>query len=401
MVESGELRSRIAEIQKLCNANDDELDNDSALLHFKTALQQIDSDFSSMEIQDAYLHHLKEELNNLHLETAQVTNQIHLLSKTHNDGLSLSLSHSPPIIQLFTYCILLEAKLGEIDCSLDYNVTSKYQKNTAEGIDSPMLADDCLNLTVANLDKNLEQFELDNKIDEMKSVLNSLQNLQFEVVEQIEDAFTGLKVLAFDENCIRLSLKTYMPTFEGISYLPRIEATVDAAELNYELLIEVFEGTMRLKNVQVFPNDIYVNDIVDTAKLVSKSSLQWFIQKVQDRIILSTLRHLVVKDANKSRYSLEYLDKDKTIVAHMAGGIDAYIKLSHGWPIFGSPLKLICIKGSDDLKRTSLSFHCKVEKLANSLDTHIRQNISSFVDAVEKILMEQLQLDLRVGDNSG
>ncbi|XP_014618982.1 uncharacterized protein [Glycine max] len=386
MVESGELRSRIAEIQKLCNANDDELDNDSALLHFKTALQQIDSDFSSMEIQDAYLHHLKEELNNLHLETAQVTNQIHLLSKTHNDD-----------------CILLEAKLGEIDCSLDYNVTSK---NTAEGIDSPMLADDCLNLTVANLDKNLEQFELDNKIDEMKSVLNSLQNLQFtvkwfEVVEQIEDAFTGLKVLAFDENCIRLSLKTYMPTFEGISYLPRIEATVDAAELNYELLIEVFEGTMRLKNVQVFPNDIYVNDIVDTAKLVSKSSLQWFIQKVQDRIILSTLRHLVVKDANKSRYSLEYLDKDKTIVAHMAGGIDAYIKLSHGWPIFGSPLKLICIKGSDDLKRTSLSFHCKVEKLANSLDTHIRQNISSFVDAVEKVLMEQLQLDLRVGDNSG
>lgn len=61
------------------------------------------------------------------------------------------------------------------------------------------------------------------------------------------------------------------------------------------------------------------------------------------------------------RYSLEYLDKDKTIVVHMAGGIDAYIKLSLGWPIFVSPLKLICIKGSDDLKRTSLSFHCKVE----------------------------------------
>lgn len=41
------------------------------------------------------------------------------------------------------------------------------------------------------------------------------------------------------------------------------------------------------------------------------------------------------------------------------------------------------------------------QKLANSLDTHIRQNISSFVDAVEEVLMEQLQLDLRVGDNSG
>jgi len=39
--------------------------------------------------------------------------------------------------------------------------------------------------------------------------------------------------------------------------------------------------------------------------------------------------------------------------------------------------------------------------LANSLDTHIRQNISSFVDAVEKVLIEQLQLDLGVGDSSG
>lgn len=74
---------------------------------------------------------------------------------------------------------------------------------------------------------------------------------RFEVVEQIEDAFTGLKVLAFDESCIRLSLQTYMPTFEGISYLPRVEDNIETDELNHELLIEVFEGTMKLKNVQV------------------------------------------------------------------------------------------------------------------------------------------------------
>jgi len=70
---------------------------------------------------------------------------------------------------------------------------------------------------------------------------------------------------------------------------------------------------------------------------------------------------VLFKFLSQIRYSLEYLDKDKTIVVHMAGGIDAYIKLSLGWPIFVSPLKLICIKGSDDLKRTSLSFRCKVE----------------------------------------
>ncbi|RDX70052.1 hypothetical protein CR513_50744, partial [Mucuna pruriens] len=382
-------RSRIAEIQKFCNDNDidEELDAPNhCALHLETTLQQIVSDFPCFEIEDAYLLHLKEELHILHVESAQVSDQIHLLAKTHNDD-----------------SILLEAKLEELECSFHY-ITSKDQ-NTAEateGIDSPVLADDSSNFTIANLDNNLEQFKLDNKIDEMKLILKSLQNLQFNGKWfEIEDAFTGLKVLALDENCIRLSLQTYMPTFEGISYLPRVEDTTDVAELNHELSIEVFEGTMKLKNVQVFPNDIYMNDIVDTAKSISKSSLQWFIQKVQERIIFSTLRHLVVKGANESRYSLEYLDKDETIVAHMAGGIDAYIKLPHGWPIFGSPLKLICIKGSDDLKRTSLSFHCKVEKLANSLDTHIRQNISSFVDAVEEVLREQLQLDLRGGDSSG
>lgn len=387
-IQATHLRSRIAEIQKLSNANDIEIDDqfNHSALHLQPTVDHIVSDFPALQIQDATLHHLKDELKKLHLENDLVKNQIQLLAKSHNDD-----------------SILLEAKLEEIECSLDY-ITSKDQ-NTAEAtqdIDSSMLADDGSNLTITKLDENLEQFKLENKIDEMKLIVKSLENLQFtvkwfEVVEQIEDAFTGLKVLAFDESCIRLSLQTYMPTFEGISYLPRVEDNIDTNELNHELLIEVFEGTMKLKNVQVFPNDIYLNDIVATTKSVSKSSLQWFIQKVQDRIILSTLRHLVVKDANKSRHSLEYLDKDETIVAHMAGGIDAYIKLSHGWPVFDSPLKLICTKGSDDLKRTSLSFHCKVENLANSLDTHIRQNISSFVDAVEKVVIEQLQLDLRAG----
>lgn len=42
-----------------------------------------------------------------------------------------------------------------------------------------------------------------------------------------------------------------MPTVEGISYLERIEDTIDESVLNHELLIEVFAGTMKLKNVQV------------------------------------------------------------------------------------------------------------------------------------------------------
>nr|AFK42734.1 unknown [Lotus japonicus] len=398
MVEASELRSRIAEIRKICNGDDESnpLDGHNLLkdcaLHVQSRVQQIASqfsDFHSLGIQDldAYLEHLKEEFNKVEVETTHVATEIELLATTHKDE-----------------SILLEAKLEELECCLDYASKDQKTSEATEGFDSPMLADDCLNSTIVNIDKNLEQFVLDNKIEEMNLNIKSLEDLQckvkwFDAVQQIEDELVGLKVLEFDENCIKLSLRTYMPTVGGSSYTERVEDGIDVRELNHELLIEV-EGNMKLKNVQVFPNDIHVNDIVDAAKSVSKFSLQWFIQKVQDRIILNKLRHLAVKDANKSRYSLEYLDKDETIVAHMFRGIDAFIKLSHGWPIFDSPLKLISIKGSDILKRSPLSFHCKVKNLANSLDIHIRQNISSFVDAVEKVLIEQLQLDPQAGDSS-
>ncbi|PNX90688.1 hypothetical protein L195_g046813, partial [Trifolium pratense] len=69
-----------------------------------------------------------------------------------------------------------------------------------EGIVSPMLEDD----TVMNLGENLEQLELENKVDEMKSILKTMECLQckvkwFDAIEQIDDSLTGLKVLAFDE----------------------------------------------------------------------------------------------------------------------------------------------------------------------------------------------------------
>ncbi|XP_016648074.1 PREDICTED: uncharacterized protein LOC103322675 [Prunus mume] len=113
---------------------------------------------------------------------------------------------------------------------------------------------------------------------------------------------------------------------------------------------------------EIFPNDVYINDILDAAKSLRKSSLQWFVTKVQDRIVLCTMRRLVVKNANKSRYSLEYLDKDETVVAHVVGGVDAFIKVAQVWPLLSSPLKLIYLKSSDQhSKGISLSFLCKVQ----------------------------------------
>jgi hypothetical protein len=62
---------------------------------------------------------------------------------------------------------------------------------------------------------------------------------------------TGLKVIAFTENCIRLSLRTYIPKLEGLLYQHTTEDIIEPFEMNHELLIEVQEGTMELKSVEV------------------------------------------------------------------------------------------------------------------------------------------------------
>ncbi|KAB1213616.1 hypothetical protein CJ030_MR5G020315, partial [Morella rubra] len=123
-----------------------------------------------------------------------------------------------------------------------------------------------------------------------------------------------------------------------------------------------------------------------------KSSLQWFVTKVQDRIVLCTLRRLVVKSAHNTR--CDYLDKDEIIVAHMVGGVDALIKISQGWPRLNSPLKLISLKSSEHSKEISLRLLSKVEEVVNPLDIHLRQNLSTFVNAVEEVLAEQMHLEL-------
>lgn len=75
----------------------------------------------------------------------------------------------------------------------------------------------------------------------------SFNHYRFDAIEQIEDLLTGLKVTAFTENCIRLSLQTHIPKLEGSRKIEGIEPSV----LNHELLLEVLEGTMELKSAEV------------------------------------------------------------------------------------------------------------------------------------------------------
>ncbi|KAK9180463.1 hypothetical protein WN943_029672 [Citrus x changshan-huyou] len=370
-----------------------------------------DVSFLGIEDLDAYLEHLKEELKTVEAESSKISNEIETLTRTQVEDSDR-----------------LESDLEELNCAIDL-IVSEGSQNAKEDRQAvcPARGEDQI-------------LELESQIEKNKIILNSLQDLdfvlkRFDAVEQIEDSLTGLKVIDFDGKCFRLSMQTYIPTLEESSFQHKIEDVIEPSEVNHELLIEVIDGTMEIKNVEMFPNDVHISDLVDAAKsfrqsgtqldsLETSSSLQWFIRNVQDRIILSTLRRFVVKTANKSRHFFEYFERDEMIVAHLVGGVDAFIKPSQGWPLSNSPLKVISLKNSDHhSKGISLSFFCRVEgdvlpnsengllrkhkelcvlqEAANSLDVHIRQNLSSFVDGVEKILLEQMRVELHYDNASG
>ncbi|KAK4404037.1 hypothetical protein Sango_0772300, partial [Sesamum angolense] len=181
--------------------------------------------------------------------------------------------------------------------------------------------------------------ELSHQIEKKKTTLKTLQDLdsyfrRFEAVEKIEDAFTGVKVIEIEGNNIRLSLKTYIPYLESVLRQQDIESVIEPLEMNHELIVETMDGTWELKNVEIFPNDVYIGEIIDAAKtfrfsrkcekdhgygcrlrqlnptsraMVTRSSLEWFVRRVQDRIALSSLRRFVVKNANKSRFVITSL----------------------------------------------------------------------------------------------
>ncbi|XWS13381.1 hypothetical protein CRYUN_Cryun36dG0032900 [Craigia yunnanensis] len=411
------VRSRINELSEIHSSNKNEdvseaLSSDSEKLlkdctfHFESKVKQIieeysDVGFLGIEDLDEYLAHLKEELNQVEAESAMISNQIQDLSRNHIEESNI-----------------LEGNLEGLKCALDCIASQGLERVEEDPcLDSSMNDEDQSNLKDANEEQKFEILELESQIEKNNIILKSFQDLdskfkRLDALEQIEGALTGLKVIGFDGNCIRLSLQTFIPKVEGLLCPKMIEDIAEPSEMNHELLVEIMDGTMEVKNVEMFPNDIYIGDIIDAAKSFrqlssnlmaqeTRSSLEWFVGKVQDRIILSALRRFVVKSTNKSRHSFEYLERDETIVAHLVGKIDAFIKVSQGWPLSKSPLKLLSIKSLDHHSRgISLSLLCKVEEMANSLDMHIRQNLSTFADDVEKLLLEQMRLEIQSDDAS-
>ncbi|XP_049406822.1 uncharacterized protein LOC125870429 [Solanum stenotomum] len=364
-------------------------------LQFESKVEQILCDasevnFSSDQDLDEFWNYLKNELSTEEAKNAKIADEIEGLSREYVEGYSK-----------------LVNEIEGLSCPLELIESLGLEQGRAlTNFPCSTPGEDKGNLSSAPVEHNFKIFELGNQLEKSKLNLKSLEELEstfnrFEAIEKIEDAFSGLKIVEFEGNRIRLSLRTFIPNLENLLHNQIIDVA-EPPEQNHELLIELMDGTMELKHVEIFPNDVSISDITDTAKslrqvyfpvgvLENRSSLEWFVKRVQDRIVLSTLRRFLVKSANSSRHSFDYADREETIVAHMVGGIDAFIKLPQGWPLTSSGLTLMSLKSSSQYsQQISLTLLCKVAEVANSLDTNARQTISGFTDRVEEILMQQM-----------
>lgn len=109
----------------------------------------------------------------------------------------------------------------------------------------------------------------------LSSLHLSLSSL--DVIEQVEDTIGGLKVIDVADNFIRLSLHTHIPNLEYFSSLQRLEGMIEPSELDHELLIEVLEGTMELKNAEVSLYLVKVPQLVSSAVILALLSFEFKI----------------------------------------------------------------------------------------------------------------------------
>lgn len=76
-------------------------------------------------------------------------------------------------------------------------------------------------------------------------------HIRIEAIEHIEDKLSDIKVLEFEGNCIRLSLKTPIPSSNSLLLKHKFDCLADHSIVEHELLIEVVDVTLEVHKVEV------------------------------------------------------------------------------------------------------------------------------------------------------
>ncbi|KAF0892715.1 hypothetical protein E2562_017686 [Oryza meyeriana var. granulata] len=356
-------------------------------------LQEVDAWVSSapaMESDgfDAFMEWLRKEVSLVEEENHKLPTEIcSIADKTVKD-----------MIQLDADIAALESSLKKIDSESLKHLEASH---TAE---LPVATDSCRDQTNFDKDYKYEVLERDHQLEKNENYLKLLENQnnsiqRAEAMWELESMLSEAKVLDFKDNCLSVFLKAPVLTHECLMYGQELDCSVNSFVSDHELLIEVDEESMEPKKVQIFPDDTCVDILIDKLKasrdIISTTPLGWLIRQFQHHIIINSLRHSLVNDASNARRSFEYFDKDGTIVAHLACGIDAFFKISADWPLSSYGLKLISVQNSGAQSTDiTLSLICKTKELANGLELQTRRHLVKFVDAVEDILLREMRPQL-------
>ncbi|ONM18174.1 hypothetical protein ZEAMMB73_Zm00001d004020 [Zea mays] len=331
---------------------------------------------------DAYLEQLRKDVAMAEQGNQKVSGEISVTAETtFND-----------MIQLDVGIEMLESLIS----NLGPKALNHFDESSVLGLSDS--TDSCRNRSIADKDY-IYELELDHQIEKSTMELEILQHLQRDdEMFQLESKLLpfGAKILDFKDDCLRMFLKAPILTSDCEIYGQKFNCSIDSFISDHELLIEIDKINMEPKKVQIIPDDMSVDILIERMEssrdTVCSPTLIWLIQQCQHQSIINALRRSLVNDANSSRHCFEYLNKKEMIVAHLDRGIDVSIKMSSDWPLCSYGLKLISIRNAGDRPTNIAStILCKTKELANELEPQIRQHLLTLVDAVEDIIIRELR----------
>lgn len=364
--------------------------------------------YNGLDNPDTQLENLKNELSDVQVETKRTYEEIENLAETvAKDANYLE----DELLNLETHLKFLECENKANDENDQSNFIDQLEnelqhlKREEATWDDDKSRESCM---LIGENCKFKELRLEDQLIQKREDWRDLQNLDYMVkridaTRVVEDLLCEMKDISFNDGCIKLSLKTYIPAMGGSICQFKIDCIKETSTLEHGLTIKVVTETMALQAAELVPNDVPIDDIVHAAKIMRdsvtpiallelRSLLVYLVGQIQFRIYCYSIRSAVLKDdAKVSRNSFQYSERDQVITVHVFGGIKAFVKVPQNWPVSMSPLKLLSLKPLDESSGDiSLGMLCKAMDILNSLELSRRQNLLLFIDAIEEILLQEM-----------
>ncbi|KAF3794162.1 hypothetical protein EJ110_NYTH08231 [Nymphaea thermarum] len=212
---------------------------------------------SDIEDIGAYLDNKREELEKVRIENLSLSDEVGHLTKDFDED----------FLQFQNELAHFGSLLEDRDSSEASEMSSSNLRERLSKQDSLSMQEKC----------HFEVLALEGLIEKRKAELDCIEDLKsmlkrVEAICQVEEVLCHAKVIEFKDNCIRLSLKTFLPMAGSLKYQLSFEKMIGPSAIHHEMLIKVIPGTRELVDVEIFPNDVPIGDIVNDVKSARKNT---------------------------------------------------------------------------------------------------------------------------------